>query len=69
MTAYIGDAVRAFVEIVAQIDHIREHDIACWNSMIAPRIFHPTILRPFSAGWEVEIMVRIQRSHDWGLPR
>ena len=52
-----------------QINHIREHDIACWNSMFAPQIFHPTILRPLSAGWDVEIIVRIQRSQGQGRPR
>ena len=32
MTAYIGDAVRAFVEIVAQIDQIREHDMGGYGT-------------------------------------
>ena len=53
---YMGDEIRA------PLDHIREHDIACWNSMFAPQIYHPTILRPLSGGWEVEIIVRIQRA-------
>jgi hypothetical protein len=49
------------IESRASHDLIREHEIACWNSVHAPHIFHPTVLRPRSQAWQVEIVVRIQR--------